>query len=71
MRDPGARSASGARTAGAALASFFATRRARLGVPLVPAQRLLGHSDPTFTARAYSHVEVEDLRAAVELLHTG
>ena len=29
-------------------------------------QRMLGHSDPKLTARVYTHLEVEDLRAAVE-----
>ena len=42
-----------------------ASRLARAGVGLVLAQRLLGHSDPKLTAKVYSHVEVEDLRAAV------
>jgi integrase len=32
------------------------------------AQRLLGHSDPKLTARIYTHIEVEDLRDAVEAI---
>jgi len=43
-----------------------ATRMARRGVPLVVAQRVLGHSDPKLTARAYTHLEAADLRVAVE-----
>ena len=39
---------------------------ARRGVALVVTQRMLGHSDPKLTARVYTHLEVEDLRAAVE-----
>lgn len=38
---------------------------ARRGVPLVVAQRVLGHSDPKLTARAYTHLEAADLRVAV------
>jgi integrase len=45
-----------------------ASRLARGGVGLVLAQKLLGHADPKLTARVYSHVEVEDLRAAVMAL---
>ena len=45
---------------------------ARRGVPLVVAQRLLGHSDPKLTARAYVHLDVEDIRTAIEgLPHAG
>jgi integrase len=39
---------------------------ARRGVPLVVAQRVLGHSDPKLTAKVYTHLEVDDLRVAVE-----
>ena len=39
---------------------------ARRGVPLVMAQRLLGHSDPKLTAQVYTHLDAEDLRGAVE-----
>jgi integrase len=48
-----------------ALRHTTATRCARSGVPLIHAQRLLGHSDPKLTAQIYSHVDVEDLRSAV------
>jgi integrase len=45
-----------------------ASRMARHGVPLVIAQRVLGHSDPALTARAYTHLAVKDLRAAVVMM---
>jgi integrase len=51
-----------------ALRHTAASRLARAGVGLVLAQKLLGHADPKLTARVYSHVEVEDLRAAVVAL---
>ena len=41
---------------------------ARNGVPLVQAQRLLGHSDPKLTAQAYTALDAEDLRHALEQL---
>jgi integrase len=44
----------------------FATRCARSGVGLVQAQHLLGHSDPKLTAKIYSHLEPNDLRAAMD-----
>jgi integrase len=53
-----------------ALRHTFASRLARRGVPLQKAQRLLGHSDPKLTAQIYTHVEVEDLRDAVETIET-
>jgi integrase len=43
-----------------------ATRFARAGVPLQKAQKILGHSDPALTAQIYSHLEVDDLRDAME-----
>ena len=43
-------------------------RFARAGVPLVQAQRLLGHSDPRLTSEIYVHLEADDMRAAVESL---
>ncbi len=49
-----------------ALRHTAASRMARRGVALVVTQRILGHSDPKLTARVYTHLEVEDLRAAVE-----
>lgn len=44
----------------------FASRLARNGVGLAQAQKLLGHSDPKLTAACYTHLDAEDLRAAVE-----
>ena len=49
-----------------ALRTTCASRMARRGVPLVITQRWLGHSDPKLTAQHYTHLDVEDLRAAVE-----
>jgi integrase len=49
-----------------ALRTTCASRMARRGVPLVIAQRWLGHSDPKLTAAHYVNIDVEDLRAAVE-----
>ncbi|MCK6447904.1 MAG: tyrosine-type recombinase/integrase [Planctomycetes bacterium] len=54
-----------------ALRHTVASRCARNGISLIQAQRLLGHSDPKLTARTYSHLEVEDLRGAVERLHAS
>mgnify|MGYP001225640398 CR=1 FL=1 len=44
----------------------FGSRLARNGVGLVQVQRLMGHSDPKLTAQVYTHLDVEDLRRAVE-----
>jgi len=44
----------------------FGSRLARRGVGLVQVQRLMGHSDPKLTAQVYTHLDVEDLRKAVE-----
>ncbi|MBK7877792.1 MAG: site-specific integrase [Planctomycetes bacterium] len=49
-----------------ALRHTLASRLARTGAPLIQAQRILGHSDPKLTARVYAHLDVEDLRGAVE-----
>ena len=49
-----------------AIRHTFASRLARSGVPLAQAQRLLGHSDPKLTAQVYTHLDVEDLRGAIE-----
>jgi len=49
-----------------ALRHAYASQLARHGVGLVVAQRLLGHSDPSLTAKHYTHLDLEDLRAAVE-----
>jgi len=54
-----------------ALRHTLASRLARNGVGLVQAQKLLGHSDPKLTAQVYSHLEVEDLRGAIETLNPG
>ena len=51
-----------------ALRTTCASRMARNGVPLVQAQRILGHSDPKLTVQAYTHLDAEDLRAAVNAL---
>jgi site-specific recombinase XerD len=44
----------------------FASQLGRAGVGLVQAQRLLGHSTPELTAQVYTHLGIEDLRAAVD-----
>ena len=44
------------------------TRFARFGVPLAQTQAIAGHSDPKLTARIYTHLELKDLRGAVEQL---
>ncbi len=49
-----------------ALRHTAATGMARRGVPLVVAQRVLGHSDPKLTAKVYTHLGLEGLRGAVE-----
>ena len=49
-----------------ALRHTAATRFARNGTPLPVTQRILGHSDPKMTARVYTHLDVEDLRQAVD-----
>ena len=48
-----------------------ATRMARNGVPLIHAQRILGHSDPKTTSAIYAHLDAEDLRSAVERVSEG
>ena len=42
------------------------TRFARNGATQSQLQAIAGHSDPTITARIYTHLNVEDLRSAVE-----
>ena len=49
-----------------ALRHTFGSRLARNGVGLVHVQRLMGHSDPKLTAQVYTHLDVEDLRSAIE-----
>jgi integrase len=51
-----------------ALRHSAATRFARAGVPLIKAQRILGHADPKLTAAIYSHLEAEDLREALGMI---
>lgn len=51
-----------------ALRHTAASRWARAGVPITTSQRLLGHSTIELTSRYYTHVEVEDLRNAVEMV---
>lgn len=43
-----------------------ASRFARSGVPITTTARILGHSDIQLTNRYYTHVAIDDLRAAVE-----
>lgn len=49
-----------------ALRHAAASRWARNHVPLAHAQALLGHRDVRLTSRVYTHVDLEDLRGAVE-----
>lgn len=49
-----------------ALRHTAASRMLRSGVSLVHAQRIPGHADPRTISRVYTHLGVEDLRAAVE-----
>ncbi|HKX46269.1 MAG TPA: site-specific integrase [Planctomycetota bacterium] len=51
-----------------ALRHTYATRLASAGVGLAQAQRLLGHSDPKLTASIYTHLDLDDLHAAVRKL---
>ena len=51
-----------------ALRHTFGSRLARNGVGLVQVQRLMGHSDPKLTAQVYTHLDVEDLRSAIETM---
>jgi len=49
-----------------ALRHTYASQLARRGVGLAITQQLLGHSDPSLTARHYTHLGIEDLREAVD-----
>ena len=49
-----------------ALRHTCATRLTQTGAGLHHVQCILGHADPKLTASVYSHLEVEDLRGAVE-----
>jgi integrase len=51
-----------------ALRTTAASRLARSNVPLVKAQRILGHSDPRLTSQAYVALDVDDLRDAIDAL---
>ncbi len=51
-----------------ALRHTFGSRLARHGAGLVHVQRLMGHSDPKLTAQVYTHLDVEDLRKAMEMV---
>lgn len=51
-----------------AVRSFFITELARAGVSITIAQRLARHSTPALTARAYVHLGIVDLQAAVDKL---
>ena len=44
----------------------YGTRLSRWNVGLAQAQKLMGHSDPKLTAKTYTHLEVEDLRATMD-----
>ena len=44
----------------------YGTRLSRWEVGLTQAQKLLGHSTPVLTAKVYTHLEVEDLRATMD-----
>ncbi len=51
-----------------ALRHTFGSRLARHGAGLVQVQQLMGHSDPKLTAQVYTHLDVEDLRKALEMV---
>jgi integrase len=44
----------------------YGTRLSRWQVGLTQAQKLMGHSDPKLTAKVYTHLEVQDLRATMD-----
>ena len=48
-----------------------ASRYASKGVGLVHLQRILGHRDPKLTAQVYTHLGVDDLRAAMQRLENA
>jgi site-specific recombinase XerD len=54
------------RPAGHALRGSAATSLARRGVSMAVTQRLLGHKTVELTAKQYTRLEVEDVRAAIE-----
>jgi integrase len=51
-----------------ALRHTVATRFVRNGVGMAQAQKLLGHSSIELTAKVYTHLDVEDLRDAIDRL---
>ncbi len=53
-----------------ALRHTFGSRLARNGAGLVQIQRLMGHADPKLTAAVYAHLDVEDLRSAIETMRS-
>jgi len=63
--------AQGRKIDGHALRHSFASRLARNGVPITFAQRLLGHSTMELTARVYTHLGDEQMRAAIDRIETG
>ncbi len=46
----------------------FISNLGRAGVPLATAQKLARHSTPTLTSNTYTHLELSDKAAAIELL---
>jgi integrase len=48
-----------------------ATLLLKAGVPFATVQRLLRHSDPRITTEVYGHLDVEDMRQAVNKLNFG
>ena len=49
-----------------ALRHTYGTRLSRWKVGLAQAQKLMGHSDPKLTAKIYTHLDAEDLRATMD-----
>jgi integrase len=49
----------------------LASRLARAGVPITHAQKLLGHSTMELTARVYTHLGEEQMRAAIARIEPG
>jgi integrase len=49
----------------------LASRLARAGVPITHAQKLLGHSTVEMTARVYTHLDEQSMRAAIDRIETG
>lgn len=49
-----------------ALRHSAATRMARRGVPMTVTQKILGHADARMTGRVYTHLDIDDMRDALE-----